>query len=720
MSSKLPAQVPMPNSFIPSLSARFSRDWLWGLILVLAVFLAYQPVWHAGFIWDDDSHITANPVIIGPLGLKEIWTTSQAQYYPLALTTFWAEHALWGLAPLPYHIVNVLMHGACAVVLWLVLRGLQAPGAWLGAALWALHPVQVESVAWITEMKNTQSCLFYLLTILFFVTGLKARDRGDGNGSARNVGLTLLFAALAMASKSSTLVLPMVLGLCAWWVEGRWQWRSMARVGPFALMAIIAASITLWTQALMGVNGPQWARSLPERLATSGDVVWFYLGKLLWPHPLIFIYPRWEVDTGSWLSYLPLAAVVIVLLLLWRIHKAWARACFFAFAYFLCALLPVSGIVDGYFWRYSLVGDHFQYLADMGPLALAATALTKLADVLVPEKLRLQSFICAGLLLTLGLLSWQRAWVFRDPDTLWTDTLAKNPNCWMAHNNFGLVLDQEGRIDEAIAHYHKAMEIRANGAEFYNNLGNALVHKGQIDEAIAQYQRTVEIDPNYARAYNNLGDVLSQKKGRIDEGILKYQQALEIDPTYVEARCNLGLALVQKGRIDEAIDQYQKALGIAADHNDLGIALNQKGRVEEALFQYKKALEIFPGYAEAHNNLGNLLNQKGDVEEAIAQYQKALEINSHYAEAYNNLGVTLLQKGEVDRAAAQFEKALEYAPDYGDAHYGLGYALMQKGRLDDAVIQFREVVRLNPGDRDAQNNLARARALARQASGPKN
>ncbi len=210
----------------------FHHDWIWGLILILSVILTYTPVWQAGFIWDDDAHLTANPCIVGPLGLKEIWTTSAADICPLTLTTFWMEHALWGLGPLPYHLVNVLLHGACAVLLWRVLRSLRVQGAWLGAALWALHPVVVESVAWITEMKNTESGLFFLLSILFYVRWLRSRDLDRRSGGGWNYALTLIFAALAMASKSSTVILPVVLCLCAWWMEGRWRWRNVARVLP--------------------------------------------------------------------------------------------------------------------------------------------------------------------------------------------------------------------------------------------------------------------------------------------------------------------------------------------------------------------------------------------------------------------------------------------------------------------------------------------------------
>jgi len=220
----IPGKAVASGAITQGFSWWLSRDWFWGLILFLAVILAYSPVYGAGYIWDDDIHLTGNPCIIGPLGLKEIWTTSVVKFCPFVFTTFWLEHAFWGLAPMPYHLVNVLQHGVSSLLLWRVLRSLQVPGAWLGAALWALHPVEVESVAWVSEMKNTESGVFFLLSILFFVHWLKTREL-DGHQKGRwNYGLTLLFAFLAMASKSSTVILPVALCLCAWWVEGRWRW----------------------------------------------------------------------------------------------------------------------------------------------------------------------------------------------------------------------------------------------------------------------------------------------------------------------------------------------------------------------------------------------------------------------------------------------------------------------------------------------------------------
>jgi tetratricopeptide (TPR) repeat protein len=557
-----PEVIPSTGAFSQKRPAWLSRDWFWGLLLFGAVLLVYQPVWYAGFIWDDDSHLTVNPVIVGPMGLKEIWTTKAALVCPLVLTVFWIEHAIWGLAPLPYHLVNVLQHGLCAMALWRVLRSLQIPGAWLGAALWALHPLQVESVAWISEMKNTQSCLFFLLTILLFVKWLKAKE------SNRNYALTLLFAALAITSKFSTVVLPIVLALCAWWVEGRWQWRHLLRLMPIVAMSIIASGITLWLGTLEPVlaSAPA-ARGWPERIAVAGDVTWFYVGKLIWPYPLMAVYPRWQIDATQWISYLPLLAVLVVSLIFWLKLESWGRPWFFGWAYFLVALSPFLGLIDQSFWRYSFVEDHLQNLAGMGLLALAAAGLVRGADFALPGKRWLQCTLGAALLLLLGLVSWQRCWAYQSEETLWTDTLAKNPNCWVGYNNLGFAFGKNGRTDEAVVQYQKALEIHPHFAEAHTNLGNILFQRGQVDAAINQYGKALEANASYVEAHNNLGIALAQK-GQVDAAMMEFREALALNPLYVQAYNNLGTALFQKGQVNDAIIQFREAVQLKPDYSD--------------------------------------------------------------------------------------------------------------------------------------------------------
>ena len=604
---RISVDVVAPEALAGQKPFGFGRDWLWGLVLVLAVILAYLPVRWAGFVWDDTSHITENPCIIGPLGLKEIWTTHAASVCPLTLTTFWVEHALWGLNPLPYHLVNVVLHAACAILFWQVLRILRIPGAWLGAALWALHPLQVESVAWITEMKNTQSCLFYLLTILFFVKWLKACKAEGRPGAGWSYALTLLFAGLAIASKFSTVILPAVLFLCAWWIEGRWSWKHLARLAPVFAMSAIAIVVTLWLGTTEQVDAVvQLPRSWPERFAASGDVFWFYLGKLVWPHPLMAIYPRWEINPGQMGSYLPVLAAIILLVVFWFKRGTWARPYFFAVAYFLAVLLPFLGFVDQSFWRYSFVEDHLQYLAGMGPLALAGAGMVWLGDVVLREKRWLQLVLEAALLSILGILTWQRAGAFESEETLWTDNVAKNPQCWAGYNNLGSVLLQRGQVDDAIPEIQKALEINPDYADAHYNLALALLQKRQVDDAVTQLRRALEISPNYVEALNTLGWAFSQN-GQTDDAIVEFRKALAVNPAYAKASDNLGATLLQKGRVDEAIAEFQRLIvynpNLATAHYNLGVALLDKGEIDAAISEFQAALQLKPDFSDAQSNL---------------------------------------------------------------------------------------------------------------------
>jgi len=567
--SGVSTRVAITSAGAPTLPSWFRHEWVWGLILILFVLLVYTPIWHAGFIWDDDETFAANPCIVGPLGLKEIWTTNAADICPLVLTTFWVEHPLWGLAPLPYHLVNIVMHGACAILLWRVLRSLRVQGAWLGAALWALHPVEVESVAWITEMKNTESALFFLLSILYFAKWLRAKELDGRNRGGWFYALSLLFAALAMASKSSTVILPVVLCLCAWWIEGGWHWRNIVRVLPMFLLSVAASALAIWTQGLRlaTATDPQWVRPWPQRLAAAGDAVWFYLGKLLWPDPLITIYPRWQIDAGSWVSYLPLLALIVLFCILWlkrRSGVAGSRACFFAFTYFLTALAPILGLIDTFIFRYSLVFDHFQYLASIGPLALAGTGLARVLDFVLPKRPCLQTALCAGLLLVLGIASWQRTWVYKSQETIWSDTLTTNSDSWLAHNNLGLVFLKKGQADEAIEQFRRTVEINPKYTEGENNLANTLLENGQLNEAIEQYKIALKINPKFAPTYANLGVAFIQE-GKLDEAIAQYQKAIEINPKFALAHGNLALAFFQKGQLEDAIAECQEALRLNPD-----------------------------------------------------------------------------------------------------------------------------------------------------------
>ena len=652
------------------------KDLLGALILILAVVLTYQPVWRAGFIWDDAEVVTGNPSVAGPLGLASIWTTSAADICPLTITTFWAEHALWGLTPLPYHLATVLMHALGAVVLWRVLRLLGMPGAWVGAALWALHPVQAESVAWITEMKNTQSGLFYLLSILFFLKGARANRPGPRGGWDWNYGLTLLCAALAMASKSSTVILPLVLCLCAWWMEGRWRWRNLIKIGPLFLMAFAAAALSIATQSrqLAMQGDPEAIRTWPERLATAGDAVWFYLGKLFWPHPLSAVYPRWSIDVHSWSSYLPILAVFVVLFILWLRRGTWARAWFFVFAYFLVALLPVLGFVDQTFFSYSLVSDHFQYLASMGPLAFAGAGIVRFAASVFPGRSWAPSVLGAGVVALLGMLTWIRVPVYQDDEALWTDTLAKNPDCWGGHNNLGVVFNQSGRLKEAMAQFQEVIRLRPRFSDGYYNLGLALEKSGRTDQAIEQYREALRLNPASARAHLNYGEIM-RREGKLAKAESLFRQGLKSAPDDPPLCLNLAGLLLQTGRVTEGVALYEHAAELNPDlaqlQYDLGAALLQAGNIPEAAHHLAKALTLDPTMAPGHRDFGVALARLGHLPEAIEEFKAALQLDPNLAQTRDNLGLAFAQTGRIPEAVEQFQKALQTDPRDENARQSL-------------------------------------------------
>jgi len=623
-----------------SFPALLRQPWCQGSVLALLVFVAYQQVWHAGFIWDDDMHITENPCIVGPQGFWDIWTSAAARIGPLVISSFWLEYHLWGLNPLPYHLLNVAVHAVNALLLWRVLLALRVRGAWLGAALWALHPVQVETAAWITELKNTQSCFFYLLTILFFVKWLERRHNIIANKPWRWYVTAMLCCALAMASKSSTVVLPLMLGLVWWWMERGWRWRNALWLVPPVLFAASASAVSVWTQTLEGGIVQEWHRPLAERVITAGAAVWFYLGKLAWPHPLIFIYPRWEMRADQVMSWVPVAALVFSTVLLWRVRETRWRPVAMMLACFVAALVPVLGLVDHYFLRYSFVGDHFQYLASMAPLALLGAALVS-ADAWLRQLSRhALPVLGTALLVLLMSLTWRHSRIFETQEILWEDTLVKNPACWMAHTNFGMERQKRGDYAGAQAHYESSAALYGGDHEVHNNLGTVLLNAGKFDEAIKHCRKAIEIRSDCLDARLTLSASL-WAKGAVDDALAEWNRTIELAPGLAEAHANLGGALLQLGRVDEALAHCQRAVEIEPEnpsaYNNLGAASLRAGRLEESLAAYRKAVQLDDRLGSAHYNLAQTLRAAGRGAEAVPHYEKAVELMPDSLPALNNL-----------------------------------------------------------------------------------
>ncbi len=679
-----------------------------GAALLLAlVFLAYATALRNGFIWDDDLHVTNNPHIIGPLGLKEVWTTAGANYFPLVLTNFWVQHAFWGLNPLGYHFVTVAMHALAAILLWRVLLALRMPGAWLGAALWALHPVQVESVAWISELKNTQSAVFFFASILAYVRWVDARDQ------RRFYVAALLCAVAAILSKPSTVMLPVALALGAWWRRGRLEWREALPLAPFFACALLASGWTIWEQRVhSGASGAEWAQGFGERAAIAGRTLWFYLGKLAWPQPLIFIYPRWKLDSASLAAYLPLgAALAFVGSLAWR-ARGTLRPTLFAALYFGALLFPVLDFFNVYFFRYSFVGDHFQYLASVGPLALLAAVVARHAG-------RAAWPVGAALLLACGVMTWRQCPVYRSQETLWRDTIARNPAAKMAWINLADTLSRQGRRTEALPLYERALALDPNDADVHNDFGNDLILLGRPPEALPHLERAVALKPDWAELQGNLGNAL-RALGRVPESIAHYQRAVELAPKYALAQSNLGSALAETGRLEEALPHLMQALRANPDdaptRQSLARALRRLGRVPEALAEFERVARARPDSAEAHLNLGMTLAQSGRVDEALAQFREATKLAPTLAAAHGALGTTLAVLQRWDDAIPSLQKAVELDPANPDSHRALGVALVNTNRLEPAVAQFEAALKADPNSAETHAFLGQTlRALGRDA-----
>ena len=610
------------------------RSRLLALVLVIVTFGVYFPVLRGGFVFDDDILITRNPMVKASDGLYRFWFTTEApDYYPLTSSLWWLEWRWWDDNATGYHVVNVLLHAVNAILVWTILRRLKIPGAWLAGLVFAIHPVNVATVAWISEQKNTLSMLFYALAILLYLQFDETRDRRWYAGS-------LGAFCLALFSKTAVVMLPVVLWGCVWWTRGRVTGKDVLRSMPFFALSLALGSVTMWYQYHLPWGKPvAGTDGFAFRLATAGYAPWFYLGKALWPVNLMAAYPKWQIDASWWVSYLPGAALIACFLVFWWRRRTWGRPLLFGFGYFVAMLFPVLGLLKQGPYRLTLVADrwdHWQYFSMVGVIALAVAAVDEVCRR-AGERCRYWKMAAGtAVLMALAAATWSRNCVYADNETLWRDNVAKNPGAWLAYNNLGNALAQAGRVPEAIVQYEQALRIKPDLAEAHNNLGNLLMRSGRMPEAREHLEQALRIDPGLAEAHNNLGTVLVQT-GEIKDAIAHYQQALRIQPRYAEAHYNLGIALERAGKSEDAIAQFEQALRIEPDfaeaHYNLGTVLGQAGRMPEAIEHLEQALRIEPDLAEAHANLGNALAQVGRVPEAVAQFKLALRLKPDFAEA---------------------------------------------------------------------------------------
>ncbi len=575
------------------------RDWSFCLILAVVTILAYQSAWHGGVLWDDEAHI-GGPELHTLDGLRRIWFVPRTtqQYYPLLHTSYWLQQRLWGDSTTGYHIVNLLLHIGCVVLVLRILRRLRIPGAELAAIIFALHPVNVETVAWIAERKNTLSGVFALAATLWYLSFDESRSR-------RSYALALGLFFLGLLSKAAIVTLPLALLAIFWWKRGTISWRrDVVPLIPLFFFSAASGLMTRWVEyGNIASRASVLALSPIDRCLIAGRAFWFYLWKLLWPSNLMFVYPRWEINATVWWQYIFPLAVLGLLALLWSLRR-WSRAPLAGVLVYIVLLLPSLGFANIYFFLYSFVADHWQYLACLGIITPCASGIVLLAGQLKSWQPWFERGTIVLLAGTLLLLTWQQSRMYSNAETLYRTTIARNPACWLAYDHLVEILYQTDRIAEAMNLFRE--ELRINPAEAHYNLGFALLRKGRTSEAIDQYEQALRINPDYADVRNNLASALVMT-GRFSEAIDQCNEVLRIDPSSSEAHNNLGNALAQTGRASEAIDHYKQTLRMNPNssdaHSNLGAALALMGRISEAIEELKSALRINPNNSDARNNL---------------------------------------------------------------------------------------------------------------------
>jgi len=672
---------------------------LFALILAALTIFAYRPAWNGGFLWDDDVYITNNELLTAPDGLRRIWLSldSPSQYFPLVYTTFRLEHWLWGLNPTGYHWVNLVLHVANALLVSLVLARLKVPGAWLAGAIFALHPVQVESVAWITERKNVLMGFFFLLTLLAWIAFVDGRTKRPW----LFYGLALILYVLALSAKTTACTLPAALFLILWLQRAPITWKRVLQIVPFLVLGIAMGLLAMWWERYhQGTSRAVFTFLSPiERVLVASRAVWFYLSKLFWPSNLTFIYPRWDIAPADLVDYTWLLAGVITCGAIYFLRRYLGRSIEVAAGFFVATLSPVLGFIMLYTFRYTFVADHYQYLACIGPIALLSAGLVNLGGRFKNGRtIVVSAALC--LVAVLGTLTWRQAAMYGDVDTLWRTTLARNAACWMAHNNLGIALFGKGQLDEAIAHYRRTLEMQPNFWDADYNLGTALLAKGHVDEAIFYCEKAAKMQPNDPDTHVAFANALLQKK-RIDDAIAHYQKAVAIRPDYFLARFGLSHALLEKGNFDAAIEHSQAASLIQPNNADcqtiLAIALDEKGRSAEAIQHYEKALKISPQSVSALNNLAWLLaaGSNSSLRNGARAVQLAEQANQlsggTNSLVLRTLAAAYAEAGEFGKAVETANAAIRVGQSQGDD--SLAIELQQQMALYELRLPYHEMVR---------------------------
>jgi tetratricopeptide (TPR) repeat protein len=722
------------------------RPWVCAAAIAFAAIVAFGRSAWCGWIWDDPEHVTGNVVLRSAAGFGDIWLRPESlpQWYPLVHSTFWVEHHLYGDQAAGYHVLNVLLHALNGILLWRVLARVGLPGAWIAGLLFAVHPVHAESVAWVSERKNVLSGAFYLGSLLAWLRFAGLAEGAPESRRGRTWVLAFLLFVAALLSKSVTATLPAVALVIAWWKRGSITKRDFLPLLPFFVVGAALGLHTAWMErSHVGAEGADWTLTLADRFVLAGEVLWFYASKLAVPWRLTFVYPRWPVDAGTWWQWLFPIGALGGMAVLWANRERIGRGPLAAILVFAGTLFPALGFLNVYPFRYSWVADHFQYLASAALLALAGVGLARAVAALEPRLGGAARFLPVPLVALLAALSFLQCAMYEDEETLWTETLARNPAAGMAYNNLSVLRIQKGDYRGALEFVKVAVSLNRSHHEGWNNLGSVLSGFKDYAGAEAAYRQAIELMPGFAIAWTNLGEVL-EKQNRPEEALAAFRKSVALDSPWRGGFRALVRALVDRKLFAEAAETGREALrryprdvrlpvqiggtmtggGAAAEaipileeavrrdprdiaaRLELGRARFSAGRPDEAAREFGEAVRLDPADASARLNLGTALKGTGDLAGAEREWREALRLDPGNEGAAASLGRLLAEAGRLEEAAPIYDAALRGSPDSWFLRYGRARLRLLKRAPKEALEDLREVGRGNPEYQPALRDLA--------------
>ena len=720
-----------------------SARWLMPILVALLTFAAFLPAVHNGFVdWDDDKNFLENPRYrgLGWTQLRWMFTTfHEGHYQPLSWLTLGVDYVVWGMDPFGYHLTNLILHAANAMLFYFLALQLLRPAVPVGsdrelrvfpisaafaALIFAIHPLRVESVAWVTERRDVLSGLFFLLTIVCYLKANRVAETRPFR--LRWMVATFVVYLFCLFSKAIGIILPIILllidvhplarlrrGPATWFGPAtRPVWWEKV---PFLFVAIAFGVVAILAQQENLAFKPLQHYGFTPRVAQVIFGSAFYVWKTIVPFGLSPLYQLPEgLQLWDWSVALSGLMIVAVSAGLFRVRQRWPAG-LAIWVYYLVVLAPVSGIAQS---GVQVAADRYTYLSCLGWAILAGAGLLYVWRLWITGKIRFRTiFLTNGLaimgLLVLTTLTWRQIAVWRDSETLWRHVLAVEPKASVAHNNLGTVLYRRGELEKAIGHYRRALEIGSD-AVAYNNLGNALAKQGRMAEAEQSFLSAVRLKPDFAEAYSNLGNLFATQ-GKLEEAARQYRRAVGADPNAVGAHHSLAVALAHQGKLAEAIPHFRKAIELSPQSADiylnLGAALAKEGRLDEAIGSFQQLLVIKPDFVPAYYNLGTIMAAKGDLKQAVDYFRHALQIDPTHVNSHFNLANILAREGRLQEAIDHFRTALKLKPDFAEAYHRLGRVLAGQGDLDRAIDYFRQALRLQPEFAEAHESLGRALAL---------